>query len=373
MNRAAPHTKNSFRVLHISPFNTAGVPYTFVKAEQELGLDSRLITLKKHTFEFGEDICLNAPFITTPGMKTFKSVLQYLKRKQPHKEYSTPPVRNHSEIEKRLFAVRDVLWNVKFGSFLKKFDVFSFNLVHLDGGKGFFSDSRIIKEMINRNIPVICTYLGSDLRVRGIDPEIDRLSSCNFTVEVDHMKIYPGIHWLPFPFDFSDFHFKTDVTRSPIVVGHAPSNCVVKGTDFILETLHRLKKKLDFEILLIENITHKQALNLKSTCSIFIDQLTDIGFGINAIESLAMGIPTLTSLVSEYRDMFPDAPFIEITKDNLEQELYSYITSVEKRTKLGGESYDWVRKNHDKCEVLKQMYRRAAECIPSLKDVCSHF
>ncbi len=373
MNRAPPHKKNSFRVLHISPFNTAGVPYTFVRAEQELGFESRLITLKKHTFEFGEDICLNAPFVTTPGMKTFKSALQYLKRRQPLIKYSIPLIRNHSKIEKRLFAIRDALWKVKFGSFFKKFDVFSFNLVHLDGGKGVFLDSRIIKEMNNRNIPVICTYLGSDLRVHGVDPEIDRLSSCNFTVEVDHIKIYPGIHWLPFPFDFSDFHFKADVARSPVVVGHAPSNRVVKGTDFILGTLHRLKKKLDFEILLIENLTHQQALSLKSTCSIFIDQLTDIGFGINAIESLAMGIPTLTSLVPEYRDMFPDAPFIEITKENLEQELSFYIASVDKRTVLGVESYDWVRKNHDKCEVLKQMYRRAAEYIPSLKDVCSHF
>ena len=51
------------KILHIAPFNVAGVPMTFVKAERELGYHSRLITLGKHHHNYEEDICLNLPFI----------------------------------------------------------------------------------------------------------------------------------------------------------------------------------------------------------------------------------------------------------------------------------------------------------------------
>ena len=46
------------RILHIAPFNTAGVPMAFVRAERKMGHDSRLITLGPSRQERNEDICL---------------------------------------------------------------------------------------------------------------------------------------------------------------------------------------------------------------------------------------------------------------------------------------------------------------------------
>ena len=75
------------KILHIAPFNTANVPFTFVDSERKLGFDSRLITLGKSSFEYNEDICLNLPFLTTPGislLKRFVSDPSHLEIKNIH-------------------------------------------------------------------------------------------------------------------------------------------------------------------------------------------------------------------------------------------------------------------------------------------------
>ncbi|RKY83642.1 hypothetical protein DRQ09_09770, partial [candidate division KSB1 bacterium] len=57
------------KILHIAPFNIAGIPLTFVKAEKKLGFHSRLITLGKEKQNREKDICLNLPFIYTENVK----------------------------------------------------------------------------------------------------------------------------------------------------------------------------------------------------------------------------------------------------------------------------------------------------------------
>ena len=79
--------------------------------------------------------------------------------------------------------------------------------------------------------------------MRGIIPEINGISSCNFTVEYDHIDLYPGICHVPFPLDFSDFHFSAaDNEKTPVIIGHAPSKRSNKGSDYILKVLQQLQK-----------------------------------------------------------------------------------------------------------------------------------
>ena len=63
------------KILHIAPFNIANVPFTFVRAEQELGHESRLVTFAKNPRGFPEDICLNLPFVNFKGFTYFKRLI----------------------------------------------------------------------------------------------------------------------------------------------------------------------------------------------------------------------------------------------------------------------------------------------------------
>lgn len=344
------------RILHIAPLNIAGVPYTFLKAERTLGHESRMITLTKHPFNFDEDICLNLPFITTPGLQTLKTLLRFKSISTNNDVTHIPPVRKYNTFEKYLFRLRDKVWDRNITDFMNTFDITSFDLYQLDGGCGLYHDSRVIKQLVKQGKTIICTYLGSDLRIRGVIPEINEISSCNFTVEYDHIDLYPGIHHIPFPFDFTNFNFSANVEKTPVIIGHAPSNRSNKSSDYILKILQELQKSFSFRIRLIENLPHQEALIQKSQCSLFIDQISDLGYGINAVESMAMGIPTFSSLMQRFKKLHPDAPIIEVTYNNLKEKLIPFIESSEIRLNVGKVSREWVRKVHDAANVIRTIH-----------------
>jgi len=350
-----------WRILHIAPLNTAGVPCTFLKAERALGHESRLITLTKHPFHFDEDICLNLPFITTPGVQTLKKLLRFMSISTNNDITHIPPERKYNAFEKHLFRLRDKVWDKKITDFLSTFDITSFDLYQLDGGSGLYHDSRVIKQLSKQGKTIICTYLGSDLRIRGVIPEINEISSYNFTVEYDHIDLYPGIHHIPFPFDFTKFHFSAEVEKTPVIIGHAPSKRSNKGSNYILKILQELQKFFSFEIRLIENQPHQEALTLKSQCSLFIDQISDLGYGINAVESMAMGIPTFSSLIRRFKKIHLNAPIIEVTFDDLKEKLIPFIESSEMRLSIGKASREWVRQVHDAANVIRTIHGIVAD------------
>ena len=91
----------------------------------------------------------------------------------------------------------------------------------------------------------------------------------------------------------------------------------------------------------------------------FIDQIGDRGgwgYGMNSVESLSMGICTLTELNSQYRKFIPDHPFVNINKETLENELRGLIKNKEKIIDLGIKGKKWVYKNHDISKVSKKLY-----------------
>lgn len=358
------------RILHIAPFNVAGIPHILCQTERKLGFNSRLITLKKHPFLFNEDLCLNLPFITTHGLPFFKKLLrQFHSAHNPPCDKSLPPVRYNPFLQEKLMQFRDLIWEQKYNRFFKTFNIGNFDLYQLDGGSGFYHNARIIDELTKNGKTILCAYYGSDLRVRGIIPEIDALSICNFTFEDDHKDLYPGINVLPKPFDFTNFNYTSTVGRTPVIIGHAPSYRANKGTEYILNVLNELKRSYPIELLLIEHKPYQKALELKSTCCLFIDQISDWGYGLNAVESMAMGIPTFSSLTNYFKKTNQYAPIIEITKDTLKEQLLPFITSPELRQTVGEQSKKWIQQEHDAETVVKKLLETVAKYAPQLSEM----
>lgn len=86
----------------------------------------------------------------------------------------------------------------------------------------------------------------------------------------------------------------------PLKVLHAPSNRLIKGTSSILEACTRLSKKYpqQLELILVEEMTHKQALELYRVADVIVDQLRIGWYGVLAMEAMKLGKP----VVSYYRD-----------------------------------------------------------------------
>lgn len=350
------------KILHIAPFNYAGVPMIFVNAERKLGHYSRLIVLGANIQERPGDIYLNLPFLDSVFVRLAKRFFTPLHRRLI--SYDTQPIGEIPKIwkpstpEKMLIKLREKVWQRRIDKLLEHMDFYNFDIYQLDGGLGFYRDSGIIRELKKKGRKIVVCYTGSDLRTRGVIKGIDKISDVNITVEFDHLSYHPDIKYVPFPFDFSSLPQRKISGSESVVIGHAPTNRKAKGSDFIISVLKELQAENPQVIInLIEGMPYKKALEKKSECDIFIDQIGNLGYGINSIESMGMGIATCSCLAQGFKEAFPDNPFVEINKENLKQKLQMLINNKNLRESIGNKSMEWVREFHDSVQVVKKIHR----------------
>ncbi len=354
---------NIQRILHLAPFNTSGVPITFVRAERKLGFESRLITLARDPRGYEEDICLELPFLHSNGVRWAKHAFSNTKKMQVSNRRSaatqTPPVwQPHSRPEKWLIAIRESLWQAKIRRVLQEIDFWNFDLYQLEGGLEFFRDGRTVRELKRRGKKIVILYTGSDLRTRGIIPAIDQLADLRLTLEFDHLALDPGLTHVFFPFEFEKFEaIKTRPPRDQIVIGHAPTNRHAKGSAAIIAAVKSLANDFPVYLELIEGMPHAEAMRRKAGCDIFIDNLGELGYGVNAIEALALGLCTCTSLMPEFLALYPGHPFVEITFENVKEQLYRLCANAGLRRELGQKGRAWAEKHYEAAQVVRRVHQ----------------
>ena len=352
------------KILHIAPFNTSNVPMTLVNAERALGYDSRLVTLARDRRSYEEDICLELPFIDFWGTKALKRLVSHPDKLRVVNTAPAPaqiPIewRANGFFEKQLVKIREQLWLPKIKRAIAEHDLGSFDVYQLDGGLEFTRDGQFVIERKASGKKIICCYTGSDLRTRGVIPAIDKISDLNVTVEFDHLRLHPHIHHVFFPFEADKFTPHKHINYSTLRIGHAPTSRAAKGSHVIIPILQKLADEYSIEIVLIENLPYRQAIELKQTCDIFVDQIGDLGYGINSLEALAMEIPACTCLTPEFKAKSPEHPFVEVDAMNLREKLVELIRDRNKRKHLGKSGRAWVRQHHDSKKVVQSIHALA--------------
>ena len=352
------------RILHIAPFNTAGVPYTFVQAEIDLGHESRLITLGRNRQEREEDICLELPFLDSWVVRSIKRFVTPSQRREIRHIARIPekiPLiwKPNGWIERSLFKFRETIWKSKVDRAIREFGLKEFDVYQLDGGLGFYRDGRVMQGLQKCGKKIICCYTGSDLRTRGVIPSIDALSDLNVTVEFDHLQYHPNIHHIPFPLGIFHFEMNNASDEGPVRIGHAPTSRAAKGSDIIIPIVRALENVYPAKLVLIEGMSYQNAIELKRSCHIFIDQIGDLGYGINSLESLAMAIPTCSSLAPGFHEAYPEHPFIEVSASSLKDQLIRLIENADLRGRLGKKGQTWVQRVHDAKSVVNKVHHLA--------------
>ncbi|MCG8606417.1 hypothetical protein MJD09_15720 [bacterium] len=348
------------KILHFAIENYARVPANLVKAERELGHESYLMTLYRTFQRFDdEDYCLNLPFVGTPPIRYLRSLLSSkttnVTNTRRDVAQGVPTWRPTSRFVWKLFAWRDQIWEQRVRKALKSIDIESFDVISLDGGAGFLRSGKIVKELKDKGIKIVICYCGSDLRTRGIIPAIEEIADYRFTFEFDHTLLYPELKFLYFPFVLTPFDPPKVTRAKSIRIGHAPTSRAAKGTAGILKSLDQLATTYPIEVVLIENLPHKQALSLKAGCDIFVDTIGELGYGVNSLEALAMGIPTAVEILGDFEEVLGDHPFINISWNTIVDKLKPLIESEDLRRKYAEKGRAWVQLRHDPLRVSNEM------------------
>jgi glycosyltransferase involved in cell wall biosynthesis len=352
------------KILHLAPINFAGVPYSFYDMHNKCGDQSRLITFHKNERDFPEDVCLNLPLPNSSLAKYWrKGKVDY---REKDKSSASPYFQPKNILEQIYFSVNDFYKKKKVYSLVEDLKLDEFDIIHYDSGLDFFRNSMLAKKWKKQGKKVVCCYYGSDLRIRGIIKEMDEISDLNLTSEFDHLALKSDLEYIFYPYDPTELPIrKKDHEDNTVTIVHSPTNRKFKGTELIISVIDKLKKEKKINFLLLENIPRSELLQLKGKADICIDQvggtMGGTGYGKAGLETLAMGIPTITNMTKEYSDWLPENPFvIANTADELYKKLFELLESKHLREEFGAKGKAWVNKFHGYESVnrrLKELYK----------------
>lgn len=147
--------------------------------------------------------------------------------------------------------------------------------------------------------------------------------------------------------------------RRPRIL-HAPSNGGIKGTPLILAALERLKSRFDFEMILVENTPHAEAMKLYRSADLAIDQVLAGWYGGFAVELMAMGKPVAAYIREEDRRFVPqamwnDMPILKIDPRTLDDDLARILSEPEKLIAVGERSRAYAERWHDPLKAARAL------------------
>ncbi len=338
------------RALHFSFYNTVNVPLTYCRMYRRMGHEARLLTLYKHRGSIPEDICLyRRPFnprwlarIRQRREKETESVIRRSTATAPH--YFRPS----NPLERVFFEVRDSFRAIDFARLARRYELYSYDIYHFHGGIDYFRDSRWVRRLAAMGKTIVCNYHGPDLRSRGIVPAVDAASTLSITNEFDLLELHPDLHYIPIPYDCSQLP-TPQPAPGPLRIIHTPSVPGAKGTHLIEPVLRRLARERQVEPIVLTGVPHQRIIDEKKRSHIAVEQVGNLGgtgYGVNSLETLALGIPTVTEFTPDYERFLQGHPFVLANEHTLYESLLALIDNERYRIDKGNEGRRWVREHH---------------------------
>ncbi|NOZ07538.1 MAG: glycosyltransferase [FCB group bacterium] len=349
------------KILYIAPENVVGNLNLWQMIHRMHGNECRFITYFPSQFGFPDDICLNLPLVAPKPWFIKLREFIYKKSGGPQEEIElagVPPIwQPGNRLIKSWFSMRDVLWRLWVEPAIKKYNLLSYDLYHLETGLEFYRSGSFVRRVSALGKPILNTFHGVELRHRGVIPEIDRYITLNLTSELDLLPRHPNLKYLHLPYDVTSVRCNLSLHK-PLTLCHATRNRYFKGSDRIIEICYKLEKTHGIRFIFIENLSHAESLHLKNEADIYIDQVSNIapGYGMNSIEAMATGAVCLTNMDADYQKFMPDHPFVHVTPETLETELIRLIESPDTLHKKKQISRSWVEKYHSLEAVGNQLY-----------------
>lgn len=145
-------------------------------------------------------------------------------------------------------------------------------------------------------------------------------------------KTYSTLHRL----NLADFTPVPASNSRPVVV-HAPTQRIAKGSGYIIAAAEELKKEIDFEFVLLENMPREKALQQVQQCDVFIDQLILGSYGLASCEAMAFGKPVLCYIMpAVYENGLPaDCPVVNTSPETIKDRLRELLLNENRRKELG--------------------------------------
>jgi hypothetical protein len=335
-------TRRPSRVLH-GPWNISGEPLGLSRGERDLGLKSDVALLDAHRFGYEADIDL--------GLGGREDRV--------------------ARVKKAAFLARAMM----------RYDVFHYSF----GGNTFFNlqEGRTHTEVpLLRRLGkiVLATFVGHDARPPEASPFADwdpaliemqrrflpkrrelmlHHADRVFYLNPDLRQWLPGAQFRPYAsVDPRSVTPRPLPQRNEIVVGHAPSDRAIKGTDAVIAAVTALRDEgIPIRLDLIENVDHSEVIARIGGADLVVDQLNQGWYGVFAVEAMALGRPVLCYIKDEDPGDNPfgaELPIVRTTAQTLTDDLRGLARDRARQVELGSRGRSFVERHHDPRTVVRQ-------------------
>lgn len=278
-----------------------------------------------------------------------------------------------------------------------------FDLYHFHNGSTFFLNHQDLPLLAERGKRIIMHHRGNDVRFstlarrgkRYVNPYVNTDSSyddetiyrkLDFFSRYVHAAIvqdqelyhyvegfYDRIYFLPRLFPIDKVRPAYGVKHKNPLVVHAPTHRAFKGTDQILAIVEELKRQVPFQFLLIEKMSHLEAMEWYQKADIIIDQIRCGAYGNLSIEGMALGKAVIAYIRDDLKESYPaELPIYSANPDTLKERLRELLLHPELRKRLGKEGRRYVEKYHNAQTVTSRLIQIYAEVLEVKEDALSN-
>ena len=356
------------KIIHI-PKNVGGNPFLISKFMKQIGLESEVWSVEKNQFEYTSDkfITSTDDYFLKREMKKLLALVYIFKTDAVFYNYGNclfPPFFT-VDYEKYSLWKRPFAYIYTF--YIRIMSKFELWLVKLSGIKVFIQyqgDDARQGEFLRKNYEInianeVDEYYYSKKTDQMKKKQISlfgKIARKIYSLNPDLMNVLPqNAEFLPYMIDDLEKIEPSyiNLNSKKLLIGHAPSNRDVKGTKFLIDAINILKKEDNFDFVLIENLSHKDALNKYQEIDIFVDQLLAGWYGGVAVEVMSMGKPVIAYIrESDLRfiplEMKSEIPIINADPDSIYSALHKLIyMDRQKLYELSQKSRNYVEKWHN--------------------------
>jgi hypothetical protein len=213
--------------------------------------------------------------------------------------------------------------------------------------------------------------------VADILPSADRV----FYLNPELARYVPDGEFLPYSnVDIESIGVHPPKRDGPPIVVHAPSDPSIKGTRYIVEAIEALKQHRELEFVLVQNMTHAQALQVYQTADLVIDQVLAGWYGGFAVEAMAMGKPVLCYLRDEDfayapEEMIADLPIRNVHPNRLREDIAAALDRRSEWEKWSLHSRHFVEKWHNPrliAEAMIELYKNPSATFTVVDYIREH-
>ena len=146
--------------------------------------------------------------------------------------------------------------------------------------------------------------------------------------------------------------------REELVVAHAPTDRVIKGTRHVVDAVEALRAEgVALRLDLVEGVTREVALDRLAAADLLVDQLLLGWYGTVAVEAMALGRPVLSYIREDEPEDNPfgeELPIVRTGPATLADDLRGLAADRDRWRELGVAGRAFVEEHHDPVSIARQ-------------------